>query len=140
MTTNNRHFLSKILRQRRLMTPLTLEGLGRAVGVSPSYLSRIEQGKRFPSARILHRIAKPLGFKERELLALAGYLSSQSPTVVESEALHDLEKLDPYVARVLALESVAIQLTVIGILAILKSIAKRDGFSSLWNKAQKKVN
>lgn len=77
MTTDSRNDLGKILKQRRVMIPLTLQELSHAAGVSASHLGRIERGKRFPSAYILRRIAKPLGFKESELFTLANYLSPQ---------------------------------------------------------------
>jgi transcriptional regulator with XRE-family HTH domain len=67
--------LGKILKQRRVMVPLTLRELAVTSGVSSSHLGRIERGERFPSAHILRRIAKPLGCEETELLTLAGYLS-----------------------------------------------------------------
>jgi len=116
----DRNDLGKILKQRRLMIPLTLKELAARSGISSSYLGRIERGERFPSASILGKIAKPLGSSEDELFTLAGYLSPQPPTAVESEA----GRLDPYVAAVLSQESVAVQRTVIGILSILKSIAR----------------
>jgi len=47
-------------------------------GVSSSHLRRIERGERFPSAAILRKIAKPLGFSESELLSLADYLPPES--------------------------------------------------------------
>ena len=105
------------------MIPLTLQELSHAAGVSASHLGRIERGARFPSARILRRSAKPLGFEESELFTLANYLSPKPP--VADEAIKDnVVGLDPYVARVLSQESVEVQRTVIGILSILKSIAK----------------
>lgn len=75
--TDNRNDLGKILKQRRLTTPLTLQKLSAESGVSVSHLNRIERGERFPSARILRRLAQPLGFEETELFSLAGYLSSK---------------------------------------------------------------
>ncbi len=92
--------------------------------VSPSHLGRIENGGRFPSARILRRIARPLGFEEDELFALAGYLSPQPPSVAEARTEYSGGQLDPYVTRVLAQEPVDVQRAVIGILTILKSIAR----------------
>ncbi len=68
--------LGRMLKQQRLMIPLTLRKLAAITGISPSYLSRVEKGERFPSASILQKIAKPLGFGESELFSLAGYLSS----------------------------------------------------------------
>jgi len=121
-----KNHLGEILRQRRVMTRLTLKELSSVTGVSVSHLGRIEQGNRFPSARVLHRIAKPLGLGEEELLSLAGYLSADSGAVVETKAQYDFSRLDPYVAKVLASEPTAVQFTVIGILAILKFLAKRE--------------
>jgi len=99
--------------------PLTLRELAAKAGVSASHLGRIERGERFPSARILRKIAKPLGFDEDELFMLAGYLSSGAPIGAESH-----KGLDPYVAKMLARESVETQRAIIGILSILKSLAQ----------------
>jgi len=114
-----------MLKQSRSTAQLTLKELGQASKVSPSYLGRIEQGKRFPSARVLHRIAKHICSNAYVLLVLAGYLSSESSTVVGSTVGRNPEKLDPYVAQALASEPVALQFTAIGVLALLKFIAKR---------------
>ena len=120
---SDKNNLGKILKQRRVMIPLTLKEVAATSGVSSSYLGRIENGQRFPSAHILRKIAKPLGFEESELFTLANYLSPKPPTA--SEVTEDnVGRLDPYVARVLSQESVKVQRTVIGILSILKSIAK----------------
>ena len=116
----------RMIRQQRLMIPLTLQELTRQTGVSPSYLGRIERGERFPSATILHRIARPLGFDVNELFALAGYLPPQSTTISEAQPGYNGNHLDPYVYRVLAQESPGVQRAVIGILSILKGIAKAD--------------
>ena len=121
MTNNN---LGAILKQQRLMVPLTLQELATMTGISPSHLGRIERGERFPSAHILRKIAGPLGFDENELFTLAGYLSSPSPTIAEAEVSYSGRRLDPYVSRVLAQEPVEVQRAVIGIISILKSIAK----------------
>ena len=126
MKSDNGNHLGGILRQSRVMTRMTLNELGNVSGVSPSYLGRIEQGKRFPSARVLHRIAKHIGFDEHQLLTLAGYLSANSSAVGKREAQRDIANLDPYVARVLASEPAAVQFTVIGILALAKFLAKRE--------------
>lgn len=116
--------MGKIIKQQRVMIPLTLKELATMASMSPSHLGRIERGERFPSARILRKIAKPLGFEEDELFTLAGYLSPQSPRMAEAEAGYSAGQLDPYVARVLAQEPIDVQRSVIGIFTILKSIAK----------------
>lgn len=114
--------LGKIIRYQRIMIPLTLKQLSVASGVSTAHLARVESGKRFPSARVLRKIAKPLGLSELELFAIAGYLPPQPPPSTEAQ----LGKLDPYVARVLSGEPLQVQHTVIAILNILKSIAKEE--------------
>ena len=114
--------LGRILKQRRVMIPLTLQELARASGVSTSHLGRIERGERFPSARILRKLAQPLGFGVSELFTLADYLPSEPSAVAESEA--QPRWLDPYVATVLSEEPVEVQRAVITILTVLKSIAK----------------
>ena len=116
--------LGEVIRQQRVTMPLTLQELADQAHVSPSHLGRIERGERFPSARILRKIAKPLGFEEDELFTLAGYLSPQPSTISEEKPGYSGRRLDPYVARVLAREPIEIQHSIIGILSILKSIAK----------------
>lgn len=116
--------LGAILKQQRISLSLTLQELAGKSGVSASHLGRIERGERFPSAHILQKLAKPLAFEEDELFTLAGYLSPQAPMAAEKTPPYGRERLDPYVARVLAQEPVELQRAVIGILSILKSIAK----------------
>jgi transcriptional regulator with XRE-family HTH domain len=111
-----------IIKQRRLMKGLTLEQLGEISGVSPSHLGRIERGERFPSARILRKLAKPLDFNEVELFSLADFLSPQ--VSAETNSL-SVGQLDPYVASVLSQEPVETQRAVIIILVVMKSMTKR---------------
>ena len=113
--------LGEIIRQRRVIRGLTLGKLGTMSGVSESHLGRVERGERFPSAHILRKIAKPLGFEESELFYRAGFLS---PAAAESQGEHNVGQFDPHVARVLAQEPVEVQRAVIAILTILKNIAK----------------
>ena len=124
MDSNEKNHLGRIIKQQRVSIPLTLQELAAKSGVSASHLGRIERGERFPSAHILQKIARPLGLEEDEIFTLAGYLSPQSPGVAEKSAGYTGERLDPYVARVLAQEPVEVQRAVIGILSILKSIAR----------------
>lgn len=102
---------------------LKLVDLASKSGVSSSHLGRIEVGERFPSAHILRKLAKPLGFEENELFALAGYLSPVSPGVAEESPAY-ISGLDPYVAKVLAQEPVEVQRAAIAILTVLKSLAR----------------
>ena len=120
--TNNE--LGRIIKQRRVMIPLTLSELAAKSGVSASHIGRIERGERFPAAGILRKLAKPLDLDESLLLTIAGYLSPQPST--EAEGVSG-KRLDPYVARVLSEEPVEVQRTVIGILTMLKSMSKGSG-------------
>ena len=123
MTDNNKS-LGKILKQRRVTVLLTLAELSARSGVCLSHLGRIERGERFPSARILHKIAGPLGFSEGELFTYAGYLSARSSSMADS---FSGGRLDPYVATVLAREPVEIQRAVVAVLSVLKGMAKSIG-------------
>jgi len=116
--------LGGIIKQQRISLSLTLQELSAKSGVSASHLGRIERGERFPSAHILQKIAQPLSFAEDEIFSLAGYLSQQSSMVAEDNPVYGNDRMDPYVARVLAQEPVEMQRAVIGILSILKSIAR----------------
>ncbi|MDP3880128.1 MAG: helix-turn-helix transcriptional regulator [Dehalococcoidales bacterium] len=124
MDSDDKNHLGGIIKQQRISLSLTLQEIAARSGVSASHLGRIERGERFPSAHILQKIARPLGFEEDEIFTLAGYLSPQSSMVAEKQPGYTTERLDPYVSRVLAQEPVETQRAVIGILAILKSIAK----------------
>jgi len=117
--------LGRIIKQQRITIPLTLQELAATSSVSSSHLGRIERGERFPSAHILRRIAKPLGFDEDELFTLAGFLSPQTSGVAEEKsATYGNRHLDLYVAKMLAEESIEIQRAVIGILNTIKLVAK----------------
>lgn len=116
--------LGKILKQQRIAIGMTLQKLAGMAGVSSSHLGRIERGERFPSAHILRRLAKPLGFNEDELFTLAGFLSPIPETAELSSAGYGRKYLDPLVGKTLAEEPIEVQRAVLGILAVLKSIAK----------------
>ncbi len=116
--------LGRLIKQHRTARSLSLRALAAASGISTSHLGRIERGERFPSAYILRRIAKPLGFDENELFTLAGFLSPTPAEEAKGEPKSTVLVLDPYVAKVLAEEPVEVQRAVIGILVILKSLAK----------------
>jgi transcriptional regulator with XRE-family HTH domain len=125
MTNNNGgQNLGRILKQRRVMIPLTLRRLATISGMSSSHLGRVERGERFHSALILRKIAKPLGFDESELFSIAGYLSSWTAGTEERDTSYPGRRLDPYVSEVLSREPVEVQFAVIQILGILRSVTK----------------
>jgi transcriptional regulator with XRE-family HTH domain len=121
---NSYRELGRIIKVQRIVAGTTLRELSARSGVSPSHLGRIERGQRLPSANILQRIAKPLGFEESELFTLAGYLSAQPLTAVEIIAEKDAGQLDPVAASILAQEPIEVQRTLVAILTVLKSIAR----------------
>jgi len=119
---DSRNNLGKILKQRRLMIPLTLQELAQASGVSSSHLGRIERGERYPSARVLRQMAKPLNLTESELFLQAGFLS---PSVYnDQEEIELLGKLDPYVASLLAKEPEEVQRGMVALLTLMKGLAR----------------
>ena len=87
--------LGGIIKQQRVLVPLTLQQLSAMSGVSSSHLGRIERGERFPSASVLQKIAKPLGFEADELFIFAGYLSPQAPSIAEEHPEYSGKRLDP---------------------------------------------
>ena len=125
MESRTENKIGEIIKQRRVSIPLTLCELGSNSGVSQSHIGRIERGERFPSAPVLRRIAKPLGFKEEDLFMIAGFLSSPSSDQENSaSSVYDNLAIDPFVANLLAREPAEVQRAVIGILSLIKSIAR----------------
>ncbi len=118
------HF-GEMLRRQRITMHLTLQELAAKAKVSPSHLGRIEKGTRFPSAHVLKRIAKPLGYQENQLFAMAGYLTYDVDDIIGKDN-KPTGQVDPYVAQILGQESVDTQWGVIGILSIMKSIARAN--------------
>jgi transcriptional regulator with XRE-family HTH domain len=62
---------SATLRRLRLEAGLSREELAERGGVSESYLAKLEQGKRFPSPKVLRGIAHAVGVSPRELIEMA---------------------------------------------------------------------
>jgi transcriptional regulator with XRE-family HTH domain len=122
MIANPRSDLGKILRERRLSIPLTLEEVAAASGVSISHLGRIENGERFPSGTVVRKIAGPLGYDENELFTLAGYLTAPS-VMSEPSVPYNIKKIDPEVLKALSKEPVSTQRAVIELLRIIKSVS-----------------
>jgi transcriptional regulator with XRE-family HTH domain len=114
----------RLIRQKRVMIPLTLQELAVRSGVSPSHLGRMERGERFPSANILQKIAKPLNLDVNELFILIGYLPPKLENISEVQSDHKGGQLDPYVSWLLSQEPPEIQRAVIGILSVIKGISK----------------
>ncbi len=116
----------RLIRQQRVMIPLTLQQLAVRSGVSPSHLGRMERGERFPSASVLQKIAKPLNIDINELFTLAGYLPPQPDNISEAQSNYKGGQLDPYVSRLLSQEPPEVQRAIIGILSVLKGISQTN--------------
>lgn len=66
--------LGEYVRQARLRSNLRLRQLAEQLGITPSYLSDIENDRRVPSQEVLEGIARHLRLDMDELLARAGRL------------------------------------------------------------------
>ena len=64
--------LGEIIREGRLAQKLGLRELARELGITPSYLSDIENDRRVPSEDVLRKLAARLNLDVDHLLALAG--------------------------------------------------------------------
>lgn len=113
--------IGSILKQLRAKADISRAQLCAASGVSASHLTRIENGQRFPSAKVLRKIAPHLRIGELELLSLAGYVSVDQYSKLGHP---DRTKLDPNVVAVLSQEPVEVQRAVISILSMVKYIAE----------------
>lgn len=110
--------LGEQLRQRRIACGLTRVTLETASGISTSHIRRIERGERFPSGKVLRKLAGPLSLSESDLLVMAGFMSAEP----EKPQPEPVGQVDPLVVRLLAQEPVEVQRTVISLLFIMKSI------------------
>lgn len=90
----------KMLREKRLARHITLRKFAEMVGVSPTYLSQVEQTNVMPpTADRVKRMAELLGENPHEWIALAGRVPDdvaaafhKSPTVVP-ELLQIMRKM-----------------------------------------------
>jgi len=72
------HRLGDRIREARLRAGVGLRAMAAELGVSPSYLSDIENGWRVPTHRVLERLAHRLGLDPDALLAAAGRLDPET--------------------------------------------------------------
>lgn len=111
--------LGEMLRHRRAEVSLTLQQLSDLTGISASHIGRVERGNRFPSAKVLRRLACHLKFEENELFTLAGFLTQNDNGNDKAPP-----GLDPYVARILAKEPARVQRALISFLETAKNLAR----------------
>ena len=94
--------LGNLIKEQRKGLGLTLAALAAKSGVSKAHLGRIEQAVRYPSAKVLRKIAQPLGLEEKELLSLAGYLSGEEPILPYDRRYKLRTQLDILTNRIIA--------------------------------------
>ena len=76
------------LRERRITKGIGLRAFSKDVGVSPTYLSQVEQGKVDPpTADRVKRIAELLEESVDEWTALAGRLAEDLPEIIHSSPI-----------------------------------------------------
>jgi len=68
MKKGNIKFLGEKVKKYRKNRDLTQVQLAVIIGISPSYMSAIEQGARYPSLKVLQKIAKTIKVDIKELL------------------------------------------------------------------------
>jgi len=84
--------IGTLLRNLRLRRGLSQFELASSAGINNSYLSRIENGERRPSPKILKKFSEILDYSYDELVVRSGILSEE---FVRSTAPPDLHALDP---------------------------------------------
>ncbi|WP_080840081.1 helix-turn-helix domain-containing protein [Cohnella massiliensis] len=85
----------KYLRKLRNEKKMTVRQLDLYSGVSHSYLSQIENGKRgVPSPEILKKLHKPLGVSFEDLMRAAGHIDVELPqTIMESATPYEPSRM-----------------------------------------------
>jgi transcriptional regulator with XRE-family HTH domain len=73
------------VRKIRTEKKLSLKEVGRRSGLSHSYISQIENGKRAnPTQKVISKLARGLGVTEIELMIKSGDFNGASPKIIET--------------------------------------------------------
>ena len=84
--TKKRQTFGQVLREARLAKGITLRKFAEQVGVSPTYLSQVEQDNVDPpTAERVHTMATLLGANADEWTALAGRVPEDLPGIIQKE-------------------------------------------------------
>jgi len=77
----------KHLREKRTAKGYSLRRFAEMLGVSPTYLSHVEQGKvdSPPTAKLVRRAAELLDENSDELIAMAGRVPEDLPKIIQSQ-------------------------------------------------------
>jgi transcriptional regulator with XRE-family HTH domain len=85
--TAQRPKFGTFIRDRRTAKGYSLRRFAELVGVSPTYLSHVEQGKvdSPPTADRIQKMAELLGESADELIAMAGRVPEDLPKIIQSQ-------------------------------------------------------
>lgn len=84
--TKNRATFGQVLREARLAKGITLRKFAEMVGISPTYLSQVEQDNVDPpTAERVKTMAELLGANSDEWIALAGRLPVDLPGIIQKQ-------------------------------------------------------
>jgi len=86
MSEDKQHF-GTLLRETRIAKGFSLRKFAEKVGVSPTYLSMIEQGKveRPPTAERVRKMAELLGENTDQWIALAGRMPDDLAAIIQEQ-------------------------------------------------------
>ena len=116
--------LGRYLKTLRQDMGISQYKLAAITGLSVSHICRLEKGNRLPSGTMIVALAGTLGVAEKELLAMAGYITPE-PGPGSAGAITSAEaKVDPLVVAALAQHKPDVQRQVIEILQALKKTAR----------------
>ena len=87
--------LGRHVRERRTAKGLSLRNLAKRIGISPTYLSHVEQGKveSPPTARRVREMAVALGENPDEMIVLAGRVPEDLPEIIRENPTEIFELL-----------------------------------------------
>jgi len=86
MTASRKPGFGDIIREKRLAKGLSLRRFAQLVGVSPTYMSQVEQGNFTPpTAERVRKMAEILGENADELIALAGRMPADLPEIIRTQ-------------------------------------------------------
>lgn len=85
MTDKQQKPFGQVLRAKRIAEGISLRKFAEMVGVSPTYLSQVEQGNVDPpTAERVRKMAEKLGENADEWTALAGRVPADLPKIIQS--------------------------------------------------------
>ena len=85
MTSRQHKRFGQVLREKRIAKEISLRKFADLVGVSPTYLSQVEQGNVDPpTAERVRKMAEILGENVDEWTALAGRVQEDLPRIIQS--------------------------------------------------------